>query len=48
MPVDPVIRAVAHAGNVRDLLLAESLASGDAPSDQCPTACTAIMPERRS
>ncbi len=46
MTVDPVFRAVAHTGNVRDLLLAESPASGNAPSDQCSTACTAIMPER--
>ncbi len=48
MTVDPVFRAVAHTGNVRHLLIAESPASGDALSDRCPTACAAIMPERRT
>ncbi len=48
MTVDPVFRAAAHTGNVWHISLAESPASGDAASDQCPTACTAIMPERRT
>ncbi len=48
MTVDPVFRAVAHMGNAGELSLTESPASGDAPPDQCPTACTVIMPQWRT
>ncbi len=48
MMVDPVCRAVVHKGNVRDLSLAESPASGDAMSGQCPSVGTAILPEWRT